>query len=147
MMNYLSDDILTKVDRATMAVSIEGREPFLDHKLIEKSFECPYEFKVKDGYRKYPLRKILARYLPAHLTTQPKKGFGVPIFEWLQDELFDEVIDTISNADLGLVECIQPEVLNELVNNYKDNNHAHHPLKIWYLFVFFRWCNKWLKTS
>lgn len=147
MMNYLSDDILTKVDRATMAVSIEGREPFLDHKLIEKSFECPYEFKVKDGYRKYPLRKILARYLPAHLTNQPKKGFGVPIFEWLQDELFDEVIDTISNADLGLIECIQPEVLNELVNNYKDNNHAHHPLKIWYLFVFFRWCNKWLKTS
>ena len=146
MVNYLPDDILTKVDRASMAVSIEGREPFLDHKLIEKSFECPYEFKVKDGYQKYPLRKILARYLPAHLTNQPKKGFGVPLFEWLQDELFDKVIDTISNADLGLIECIQPEVLNELVNNYKDNNHAHHPLKIWYLFVFFRWYNRWLKA-
>ena len=84
--------------------------------------------------------------MPAHLTNQPKKGFGVPLFEWLQDELFDKVIDTISNADLGLIECIQPEVLNELVNNYKDNNHAHHPLKIWYLFVFFRWYNRWLKA-
>jgi asparagine synthase (glutamine-hydrolysing) len=144
MASYLPDDILTKVDRATMAVSIEGREPFLDHKLIEKSFECPYEFKIKDGYQKYPLRKILSNYLPEHLTNQPKKGFGVPLFEWLENELFDEVVSTINSADLELVECIRSDVLNELVNNYKNNSHAEHPLKIWYLYVFFCWYNRWM---
>ena len=74
MVNYLPDDILTKVDRASMAVSIEGREPFLDHKLIEKSFECPYEFKVKDGYQKYPLRKNIGQVFASTFNQSAKKG-------------------------------------------------------------------------
>ena len=68
----------------------------------------------------------------------------MPLFEWLVNELFDEVVSTINSADLKLIECIRSDVLNELVNNYKNNSHAEHPLKIWYLFVFFRWYNRWM---
>ena len=145
MCHYLPDDILTKVDRATMSVSLEGREPLLDHHLIEKSFQCPYKYKIRGGYKKYPMRKILSKYVPNELTDQPKKGFGIPLNEWLQKELYNTVYETLSTANYDLIECMDSGMLQELVSKYKSSPDTEHPLKIWYLYVFFSWYNRWMK--
>ena len=85
--NYLIFDILTKVDRATMSQSVESRIPFLDKEIFKFSWTIPDELKIKGGITKYPLRKLLRKYLPESLLNQPKMGFAIPLDNWLRGSL------------------------------------------------------------
>ncbi len=87
ILSYLSEDILVKVDRASMAVSLETRIPILDHRVVEFAWRLPLTYKMRNRQSKWILRQVLNKYVPRNLVERPKMGFGIPIGSWIKKEL------------------------------------------------------------
>ena len=135
---YMVDDILSKVDRATMYHSIEGREPFLDHRLIEFGAQLPDHFKIRNGETKYLLKRLLGRYLPHELYNLPKRGFGAPLQLWIKQHYHHQFNEVLGNTN-GLFDKKEISSLLKQYNQQKDINY----ILLWYLFSFQQWYEKW----
>ncbi|MEN6472576.1 MAG: asparagine synthase (glutamine-hydrolyzing), partial [Syntrophaceae bacterium] len=137
--HYLPEDILTKVDRATMFNSLEGRDPFLDHRLVEYAVRLPLDLTYHGGTMKYLLKKVLARYLPTELFDRPKQGFAVPIYSWLHNDLMD-MVDRFLNPDaLESQTLVDPETVAQTVAEFKRQKGSIAVDRIWLLLVFMMW--------
>lgn len=140
---YMVDDILQKVDRATMSVSLEGREPFLDQAIIEWAAQLPSEFKYYNGQKKYILKQIVHKYIPREMMERPKMGFGIPIETWLANELKGLVQEYLSEANLKAHGLFNIDVVRKIVSDFFDGRKEKY-LKIWYLLMFQMWYKKWM---
>ena len=141
---YMVDDILQKVDRATMSVSLEGREPFLDQKIIEWAAQLPSDYKYHDGVKKYILKEIVHRHLPKELMERPKMGFGIPMESWLGKELKSMVQEYLSETKLNEHGLFNASEVKKIMNDFFNGRTEKH-LKIWYLLMFQMWYEKWMK--
>ena len=140
--HYLPEDILTKMDRMTMAVSIEGREPLLDHRLAEFAFRLPLHLRRGALGPKHILKSILHRYVPRELVDRPKQGFGIPLESWLRTDLRELANDYLSEqriGDAGLLDC---KLVRKLVKNFYDGN-GDLTSPLWFLLAFELWRERW----
>ena len=139
---WLVDDILTKVDRATMSVGLEAREPFLDHRLVQYVARIPVNLKYKNGMSKYILRKILYKYVPRELLERPKQGFVVPLAGWLKGELSYLVMDYLNEDRLKKAGIFNPGFVSSCIKDFM--NGSINVNKVWFLLMFEMWKEKWL---
>jgi asparagine synthase (glutamine-hydrolysing) len=133
---YLPNDILTKVDRMSMCVSVEARVPFLDHRLVELAARIPSRLKIRGGVAKHILKRTIADYLPREVLVKPKHGFSVPLETWLRTDLKEDVLDTLRGGNRhGLFDRRAVERLTEAF--YRgDDSHNH---QVWTLYVLEFW--------
>jgi asparagine synthase (glutamine-hydrolysing) len=140
---YLLDDILQKVDRASMTVSLEGREPFLDHRVIEWAAQLPNDYKYYKGIKKHIIKEIVHQYIPKELMDRPKMGFAIPIENWLTVDLKEKVFYYLSNEKI-IAQGIFSEVAVEKLKLNFYAGKKEYALKIWYLLMFQMWYEKWM---
>ncbi|HYZ26484.1 MAG TPA: asparagine synthase (glutamine-hydrolyzing) [Geminicoccaceae bacterium] len=143
---YLPDDILVKLDRASMAVSLEARVPLLDHRLVEFALQLPLEAKLQAGRGKWLLRQLFTRYLPAELAERPKQGFAIPLADWLRGPLRDwaeALLDDRRLVDEGFLNArtVRRKWQEHLSGSRNWSN------QVWNLLVFQAWQERWLGTG
>jgi asparagine synthase (glutamine-hydrolysing) len=138
LVSYLPGDILAKVDRATMAVSLEGRMPFLDHRVVELAWRIPLSMKVRDDRGKWILREVLHRYVPQEMVDRPKMGFGVPIDAWLRGPLrewADDLLDAGKLREEGFLDARRVHA----TWNDQLSNQGNHASQLWGVLMFQAW--------
>jgi asparagine synthase (glutamine-hydrolysing) len=144
--HFLPDDILTKVDRTTMAVGLEGREPLLDHRLVEFALRLPLSLRRGSLGTKHLLRRVLYRYVPRAILDRPKQGFGIPMSRWLRGEL-SPLLDTyLAPGRVRAAGILDPKVVERALSNFRDGGPRRDRLdvqKVWLLLAFEMWREKW----
>ncbi len=144
-LTYMPDDILTKVDRASMAVSLEARVPLLDHRIAEFAFHLPRHQRVRDGQGKWLLRNVLARYVPRALFQRPKMGFGIPIGEWLKGSLREWADDLLSTEKLEADGMLNAQPIQQVWQQHLSGQ-INAETQLWTVLMFQSWREKWDKS-
>lgn len=140
---YMVDDVLVKVDRATMRVSLEGREPLLDHRLSEWAAQLPSDMKIRNGQKKYILKQICHKYLPKEMMDRPKMGFGIPMVKWFEAEIESLVLTYLDKNFISKQGIFQQHAIDQVISAYRKNSNAN-VYKLWNLLMFQLWYEKWM---
>lgn len=141
ILTYLPDNILHKLDRASMAASLETRIPLLDHRIVEYALRIPLEIKIKDGQGKWPLRQVLYKYLPKEITERPKQGFSVPIEDWLRGPLKQWASELIDKNRLIKEGFFDAEMITQIWDDHLSGKRRFQSY-LWNILVFQQWLNK-----
>ena len=141
-LSYLAGDILTKLDRASMAVGLEARAPLLDTRIYGYVWRLPVDWKIRDGKGKWLLREILKRYVPDDLFDRPKQGFGVPVTAWLRGDLKNWVQDLLDETVLRDQGFFDYRMIRSLWDDHQKGR-GHHAQKLWTVLMFQAWYRQW----
>lgn len=141
---FLVDNNLVKVDRATMSVGLEGREPMLDHRLIEYLAQLPSNFKIRNGVNKWLLKQVVHRYIPKELMERPKKPFIAPLMVWFREELQEQLKYYLSEECLARTGVFAPAPIISLRNEYLEGKKVNYQ-KLWQVLMFQLWYNQWIE--
>jgi len=146
MIRYLPGDLLVKVDRASMFVSLEAREPFLDHEAARLAAALPLVLKIRGRENKYVLRRLLHRYLPPALFDRPKHGFSAPIGQWLRGPLRSMFLEELAPARVRAAGILDPAAVSQAVDAFLARRSPHcSPAGAWILLQLQQWAGRWLR--
>jgi asparagine synthase (glutamine-hydrolysing) len=140
---YMVDDVLVKVDRAGMSVSLEGREPLLDYRIIEYAARLPSGYKYRDGVKKKILKDIAHKYLPVALMDRPKMGFGIPLNQWLRTDLKPYLDEYLNEDKLKLQGIFNVTDVQSLLKSFYSGNNQDGEL-LWFILMFQMWYAEWM---
>jgi asparagine synthase (glutamine-hydrolysing) len=140
---YLPADILTKVDRMTMAASLEARAPLLDHKLIEFAAKIPADLKMKNFKTKYVFKRAVGKFVPREILHRPKQGFGVPVDVWINQKLSGEIETVLSDAQTRGRGFFEPKYIADLLKEHRAARRDH-AWRLWALFVLELWLRRYV---
>jgi asparagine synthase (glutamine-hydrolysing) len=142
LVSYLPDDILAKVDRASMAVGLEARVPLLDHRLVEFAWALPRRVKLRGGTTKWLLRQVLYRHVPPALVERPKMGFAVPLAEWLRGPLRDWAETLLGEERMRAAGLVDSGRVRTLWQEHIDGRRNHQHL-LWDILMLEAWRERW----
>ena len=143
LVTYLPDDILVKVDRASMAVGLEARVPLLDHRVVEFAWSLPLNIKIHNKQSKWLLKQLLYRYVPRKLVDRPKMGFGVPIDQWLRGPLKGWAYDLLSVERLRKDDLFNVDVVQKYLQEHMSGK-RNHQYPLWVILMYQTWQDRWL---
>lgn len=135
---YMMDQVMVKVDRASMFASLETRAPFLDYKLVEFANQLPYDYKLHGLTTKYILKELMRQKLPDNIIDRPKKGFGVPIGAWLRGPMQEWAEELLSENSIAASGLFEPKYIRTLWSEHLAGSHDHRK-KLWNILVFLEW--------